>query len=227
MQKPNSALLLVGSPKGPNSSSNSLGSYLLEKLQTKGLTTKTIYLSQNLASDQKHAALLEQVDQSDLIILAFPLYIDSLHSHVIKTLELIADHRKASGEPAKKTFMAIINSGFPEATQNQTALNICRLFARDVGFDWAGGLAMGGGGMIGGLPLSELGGRIRNQTRALELAADALANGEPVPAEAAGLMSKLGIPHSLYVWMGNRGWKQQAKKHIPIDSMYRQPCKEA
>ena len=112
-----------------------------------------------LSSDEKKEVLLRLVDESDLIILASPLYVDSLHSQVIETLELIAEHEKGKHDLDKKSFVAISNGGFPEATQNSTALTVCRLFAKQVGFNWAGGLTMGGGGMIAGQPLSELGGQ--------------------------------------------------------------------
>lgn len=84
---------------------------------------------------------------------------------------------------------------------------------------------MGGGGLIGGRPLSELGAMVRNQMKALDLAADALANGESVPEKAISLMSKLGFPKFLYTWTGNRGWKKQAKNHIDLKEMYKQPYK--
>jgi hypothetical protein len=227
MQKPITATLLVGSPKGPKSTSNSLGTFLLEKLHEHGVETKKAYTCQSLGSDEKRAALLRLVDESDLVILAFPLYVDSLHSQVIKTLELIAEHEKGRGGKGEKTFAAIANSGFPEAKQNNTALGVCRLFAQQAGFNWAGGLAMGGGGMISGVPLSEMGGSVRNQVKALEIAADALALGEPIPDKAVALMSKLGFPKSLYTWMGNRGWKSQAKKLMKIKSMYNRPYEVA
>jgi hypothetical protein len=227
MQKPNRATLLVGSPKGPNSTSNSLGTFLLEKLHKNGVATEKAYICQSLGSDKHQAALLQLVDESDLIILAFPLYVDSLHSQVIETLELIAEHEKTKHELGKKSFVAIANSGFPEAKHNNTALAVCRIFARQTGFNWAGGLAMGGGGMIGGQPLAEIGGQVRNQQKALEIAADSLAKGEPIPEKAVTLMSKLGIPRRLYTWMGNRGWKQEAKKHAAIKKINVKPCKEA
>ena len=226
MQKPTSAALLVGSPKGPNSTSNSLGTFLLEKLQEKGIATQKTYLCQNLGSEEKKAKLLKLVDQSDLIILAFPLYVDCLHTTAIETLELIAEHEKSKRQKSTKSFVAIANSGFPEAIHNSKALEVCRLFAKQVGFEWAGGLAMGGGGMISGQPLTEMGGQVRNQTKALAIAAEALANGEPIPESAVVSMSKLGFPKLIYTWMGNRNWKQQAKKNISIKEMYNQPFKE-
>jgi multimeric flavodoxin WrbA len=225
MQKPTYAALLIGSPKGPRSTSNSVGTFLVEKLKQKGVPYKKVYLHQSLRSDEKKADLLQLVNESDLIILASPLYVDSLHAQVIETLELIAEHEKGKPDLDKKSFVAISNGGFPEANQNSTALTVCRLFAKKVGFNWAGSLAWGGGGMIDGKPLSELGFRVRNKTKALEMVAEALAQGNPIPEKAVALMGKLGIPRSLYVFMGNRGWKNQAKENIPIKSMHAQPFK--
>jgi multimeric flavodoxin WrbA len=226
MQKPTHAALLVGSPRGPNSTSNSLGTYLVEKLQQKGVPYERVYICQCLSADEKKAALLRLVDESDLIIFAFPLYVDSLHSQVIETLELIAEHVKGKHDLDEKSFVAISNSGFPEAKQNITALAVCRLFVKQVGFNWAGGLAMGGGEMIAGQPLSELGGRVRSKRKALEIAADALVQGDPIPEKAVALMSKLGIPRWLYLWIANRRWKHKAKKNIAVKKMYDQPFKE-
>ena len=225
MQKPRTALLLVGSPQGSNSTSNSLGTYLLDQLEKKGFKTRKEIINQSLCSSEKQAAMLEAVDESDLIIFASPLYVDSLHSQVIKSLELIAEHEKSKPNKTQKTIVAISNCGFPEASQNNTALTIFRIFARQVGFVWAGGLAMGGGGMIHGVPLDEIKGQARNQIKALKLAADALEKGESIPNEALLSMAKLGIPRSLYSWMGNRGWKQQAKSNLKVKQMYDQPAK--
>jgi hypothetical protein len=69
-----------------------------------------------------------------------------------------------------------------------------------------------------------LGGRVRNQAKALGIAAEALANGEVIPEKAVVLFSKLGIPKWLYLLMGNRGWKSEAKKVMKVRSMYAQPC---
>ena len=225
MQKPTHAALLVGIPKGQSSTSNSLGTYLLEKLEQKGLSSEKVYINECLGSAEKQAVMLRLVDSSDLIILAFPLYVDSLHSQVIKTLELIAEHEKGKLNLSKKKFVAIANSGFPEANHNNIAINVCRIFAKQVGYSWVGGLVMGGGGMISGRPLDELGGMVRNQKRALDIAADSLVNGEDIPEKAVVLISKIGIPKWMYIWMGNRGWKQEAKQRIATKEMYYKPFK--
>jgi len=225
MQKPRTTLLLVGSPKGIESTSNSLGTCLLNNLGEKGLATRKEMINQSLCSPEKQAAMLQAVDDSDLIILASPLYADSLHSQAIKSLELIAHHEKSKSNKTQKTMVAISNCGFPEASQNNVALTICRIFASQVGFAWAGGLAMGGGGMIHGVPLDKARGLVRHQIKAMKLAADALVKGQSIPNEALLSMAKLPIPRSLYTWMGNRGWKQLAKPNLKVNQMYDQPAK--
>ncbi|HVP23594.1 MAG TPA: hypothetical protein VMS77_06750 [Conexivisphaerales archaeon] len=207
------AAILVGSMRGRISTSDSLGSFLADKLEGRGVACEKAYLAQCLGSDEKSALLLGLVDRADLVVLAFPLYVDSLPSQAIRALELIAEHEKGSANPSGKSFVGIVNSGFPEARQNDYALAVCQSFARQVGFRWAGGLALGGGGMVGGRPLAEGGGGVRNQRAALEMAADSLARGEVIPEKATSLMSKLGIPRWLYLWMGNRRWHFEARSH--------------
>ncbi len=67
--------------------------------------------------------------------------------------------------------------------------------------------------MVHGQPLAEAGGSVRNQREALEIAADSLARGEVVPERAVALMSKLGIPRWMYVWIGNRRWGIEARRN--------------
>lgn len=210
------ALLLVGSPKYTGSSSESLGVYLLEQLREKGAVTENLHINRVLKRPDGEKELLEAVNNCDIFILSFPLYVDSLPSGTIKALEIIARDRlhNHSGEKAgKPTMLAICQSGFPEAHQNNTALAICRCFAGEAGFTWAGSLALGGGGAINGQPLQKLGGMMRNVRKALDLAAEALSAGKPVPDNAGALMRKSFLPKWLYIFIGNTMWKMQAKKN--------------
>jgi hypothetical protein len=217
------ATLLIGSPRGPASTSESLGTYLLRRLAEHGLETEKAYVNQSLNSDRSREALLRLADSSDLLILTFPLYADSLPSRVIAALELMAQHKRRENMPRRQRLVAIVNSGFPEARQNDTALAICRRFAEEAGIDWAGGLALGGGEMIAGRPLTEVGGSVRNIRKALDLTAAAIAEGEPVPKEAADLMAKLVIPSRLYIWAANRRWNRKIREHGTRPRLYDQP----
>jgi len=207
------ALLLVGSPRGAKSTSHSLGMYLLERLQEQGVETETMHIYPALKTEERRAGMLAAIDCADLVILAFPLYVDSLPAAVTRALELIAAYRQAAEPSSRPQLVAIANSGFPEAHHNDTALSICRRFAREAGFEWAGGLALGAGPSLDGKPLTEAGGMARDVVQALDRAAPALAQGRPVPQEAIDSMAKSLVPPWMYVLMGSLGWRLQARKH--------------
>ena len=214
MRTPQRALLLVGSPRPGASTSQSLGTYLLQHLEQNGLHTETMTLTKALRSAEATEALHAAVAAADVLVLSFPLYVDSLPAPTIKALELIAARRAGDVTPAggPPSLAAIVQCGFPEASHNAVALEICRTFARQAGFDWAGGLAMGGGGIISGRSLAEVGGRVRSQARALDLAAEALSRGRQVPDDAVQLMAKPAIPAFLYRFVANRKWHKAAKE---------------
>jgi hypothetical protein len=207
-------LLLVGSAKQRHSNSQALGGYLCGRLEEEGYRTETMLLSRAQRSETGQAEVLAASDRAGLIVLAFPLYVDSLPYLVIKALELIADHRRGQNrDDAAQRFVCLANCGFPEAHHNDVALAICRRFAAEAGFRWAGGLALGGGETLGGQSPAARGGMTRYVVEALDLAAAALARGEEVPARAVQMMARPLIPARLYTWMGGLGWWLQARKH--------------
>ena len=129
MKTERKALLMVGSPRGRNkSTSESLGNYILDQLQERGIETEKVYINPSMRSEEAMAGFLKAVESSGILILAFPLYIDSLPSRVVKALELIAEYRKSSTMPKQHRLLAVSNNGFPEAHHNHTALAISRCF---------------------------------------------------------------------------------------------------
>lgn len=205
------ALLLVGSAKPAGSSTSEvLGDYLLDRLSLEGITGDKILLHRALRTATRMDQMLDAVGASDLLILAFPLYVDCLPHLVTQALERIAAHRARAATVHPVRFLAIANCGFPEASHNETALAICRTFAQQTNMAWAGGLALGGGGAIGGGPLAEAGGRAGTVITALDHVAAALARGEPAPAEAIELMARPLIPPRLYTTLATIGWHTQS-----------------
>jgi len=203
-------LLLVGSPKAPGKSvSEALGAYVIEKMEASGWSSETIFIRTTLQSDKGRTTLLEAVEETDLIILSFPLYVDSLPAFVIRAMELIAGH---SSEKATR-FAAISQCGFPEAQHNNVAIAICQRFALAASLEWVGGLALGMSGAVSGKRLTEQGGMVRNIIKSLDLTVEALVENKPVPDEAIRLMAKPLIPKIMYTAMGNLGWRQQAKRY--------------
>ncbi len=206
------AVLLVGSPRTKKSTSASLGDYLMERLSAHGIETETIQIYTAFSSAERTRIALENLDSADLVVLAFPLYVDSLPAPIIAALEKIAVHR--AGKPLRQRFAAIANCGFPEASHNDTALAICEQFARQTNLTWLGSLALGGGeGLVHGTPLDELDGRVAPIKKSLEMAAEALAAGKVIPQLANELIAKPPIPNWMYQLAGGYGWKQRAKQY--------------
>ena len=216
-------LLLVGSPKTRKSTSNSLGTYLFEQLSAQSIQTETIYLHSVLHNPQKMQALLDAQDAADLVTLAFPLYVDTLPAPVIEAMEKINSHRKGHNRTRRQLFTAIANCGFPEAFQNNTALANCETFARQAGFVWAGGMALGAGHMLDGVPLAEGGGMTMMMRQSLDLAAKALAQGQAIPQAARDGLAKPVIPPWLYRLSGWWRWHQQAKANGAKKLLKRRP----
>jgi len=223
MSTPTDTVLLVGSPRGAKSTSASLGGYLLSQLAARGLPSRVFALSPIGRDNGEMGAVLAAVDHADLVVLAFPVYVDCPPAHVIAALEQIAARRKDAHPTKTQMFVAIANCGFPEAAHTEVALAICRQFAAQAGFQYAGGLGMGMGGAIDGRDMAETGGAGRYARKALSMAAADLAEGRAVADEAIRLMAKAPMPQWLYAWSGNRGWKRQAQRNRALDRLDRRP----
>lgn len=230
------ALLIVGSPKvKKRATSGILGEYLLDRLKADGWQTETLTLKASLSREKGQTELCGAVDRSDLIILAFPLYIDALPYLVTKALEIIAGHRKTQGNEKPQRMFALINNGFPESYQNALALAICRTFADRSGIAWAGCLAVGAGeAMGGGQDLTESkrsGPPVNHIIGALDRAGKDLARGKAVSPDTQNRISKSPIPLvSFGIWrwlfakLGDKWWIQQAKENgIKKEAMYATP----
>ena len=81
------ALLIVGSPKQEKSSSHAFGKYLLDKLKAQGMEVDEAYTYRAVKSEEGMKEALAKLDQADLVILGFPLYVDSIPSRTIQFLE--------------------------------------------------------------------------------------------------------------------------------------------
>jgi hypothetical protein len=208
---PRRALMLVGSPRGGTSVSAALAAHFADLLAKRGMVVATESIRHHGHGDSGLGGLCSAVREADLVALATPLYVDSLPGPVTKALEAMA--RDGARTACRPRLLAMVNSGFPESVHCDTALAICRRFAEEAGLDWIGGLGIGGGGMLAGKPLAEQGGRARNVTRALELAANALAVGRVLPEEARQLVGRLPIPASLYRFFAGWGFRREAEKH--------------
>jgi hypothetical protein len=211
--KPEKAVLLIGSPKGRKSASRALGERLMANLSSRGVTFEVHSLTRSVESEESAAAMLDAVGQADILVFACPLYVDQLPAPVVWALGRIAEQRRQGAPGSRPWLVAVVQSGFPEIHQNRPAVEILRRFAEMSGFRWAGGLAMGMGGAVGGRDERSRERMLRNVYRGLDLAAAELSEDRPIPEEAVSLFGRRIMPHWLYFLIANHGWKKQAREH--------------
>jgi len=217
------ALLLVGSPRGMASVSNSLGSHLLSLLEERGVAIKKLPVYPALADEKKLAELLTAVDACSLLILAFPLYVDHLPAPVIDLLRRIAERRQGRQSPPPQAMAAIVNCGFPETAHCSPAQEITRIFAHQAGFRFLGCLALGMGGAVGNRELAKAGGIVRHQVKALAQAAEYLTEGKEIPEAVIELMGQAMMPRWFYSLAADWGWKRSARKFKVSDRLRDKP----
>jgi hypothetical protein len=217
------AVLLVGSARPPGTgNSEALASYLLARLVEGGMETEVFHVHR-CQRPEREQALFAAVDGADLFILSTPLYVDALPYLVTRCCERMAAHRATMPKERRARMVALVNCGFPEVVHTFTALEICRIFARQAGFVWAGGLGLGGGEAIGGKPLEEVGGMTRNVRRGLDLAAEALLADRVVPEEARALLARPLMPSRLYTALGNIGWLRTGRRKGTLRRLWDRP----
>jgi hypothetical protein len=219
-------LLLIGSPRQPAGTSWSLGSYLLERLHEKHCKPRLLYIHQALASEQAGSEMITTASAAELLLWSFPLYADSVPACVIKTMELLAAYRTGSTADKLQQMAVLVNCGFPDVYHIDPAIAVCRCFAHKTGFDWLGGLSVCEGDVIIGRPLLSLGRSVRHITAALDLSADALAAGKPLPPEAVSMIAKPIIPPRFFPLYARAGILRRACNEKALFRLTERPFEE-
>lgn len=209
---PRTAALLVGSakPKGTSASACIAMAYQ-RKLTERGIDCRLHYATEFVHDGVPALEAARAIAHAELFLLATPLYVDSLPSLVTHALELVANARK--DEAGAAAFVPFINCGFPEAEHNRTALRITRHFARAARFHFAGGLPLGGGGVVTpDRSLDDERPPVAHVVRAIALSVPALAQGAPVPVAALDALLHPPLPGVLYKLIADLGFRWQAHR---------------
>jgi NAD(P)H-dependent FMN reductase len=202
-------LMIVGSPKQNHSTSEKIGDYLCRLLSSKGHQTDRINATIATLSDDGQNTLELKSKRADLILFAFPLYVDSLPAPLTNVCQILSKSIAGSG----KKIVAICNSGFPEPIHNNMALDILKNFSRQTGLVWIGGVSVGSGAALASkkpMKLEEHGGMTMKLQRTLELLASIIDNGLTCQQNLETVAQPL--PAWLYCMMGNFGWNSAAKR---------------
>lgn len=224
--RPRHAVLWVGSAKPHGtSSSESLGRALLERLAARGWTTEVAHAAKLVRLRRSHASdLVDTLARADLIVLATPVYVDAVPALVLAGLARLAD---ATLGPRRPALLSIVQCGFPELTHTVLALEVLSTAARRIGLPWAGHLALGGGGVIGGRALDGLGGRVFHQTAALDSAAAELDAGDPVSPATSERFATTFVGPGMYRVLGDLGWVALAIQHGSLTKLWQRPFDDA
>lgn len=137
--------IINGSPKIGKSTSALLIEYLLAILQETSPQhiapeIKTHHINQSALT----AAQISDIQNSDALIFAFPLYIDSIPAHLLRQLSVLAQEGFHGKE--KKVY-CIVNNGFYEGTQNRVAVEQMKLWCESVHLSWGQAIGTGAGEM--------------------------------------------------------------------------------
>lgn len=204
-------LMLNLSPKGKKSNSLLMLGYIKEKFnKTKEAKNFEISIKSLREFSNNKKKLLQLIHEADDVILASPLYVDTLPAYVIEFLDYLSDNFK----PTKQVNLyGVVNCGFIEAYYNLPGLNIFENFANETGFTWRFGLGFGAGGFLGStkdkIPLEA---RIKVEYNfALNSFVESFFNKASMNNENITATAKM--PKRLYAFVGTQGFKKLGKEN--------------
>lgn len=103
-------------------------------------------------TEKKYDEVFSLIKQVDKVVLATPLYVDGLPSHVLKFLFSLEKYCKE--ENVKFKMYVISNCGFFEGHQTQNLLSQVQIWCKRANIEWNGGIGIGGGEMLGFLRIN-------------------------------------------------------------------------
>ncbi|MCG3224426.1 MAG: hypothetical protein H7647_08165 [Candidatus Heimdallarchaeota archaeon] len=232
---------LMCSPRGDKSASHSIGSYLVSLFEEKEIVVKTFGVYKTLRNQEKTEEMIKSVDDSDIVLISSPLYIDQAPYVTIKLMDIISEASQ-QGKLSNKTrhLFAISNAGFLEYYHNSLVLKIYEQFAKKNDLIWAGGLPIGAAGtyvtypipeflkMLEQLPEDDYRQEIYNKpTKILDSvirsSVNHLSKGEIVPKDDLQKLEFIPMPLEAYVKGGNSSWPEAAKQFGAEDKLRDKP----
>ncbi|MBS7006830.1 NAD(P)H-dependent oxidoreductase [Anaerostipes sp.] len=200
-----------GSPKYSGSSSGLILRELKDALSGHEFTEISVH------SPEITEELKTQLLDCGAVVFAFPLYVDSIPSHLIEVLQQMEKMWKDAH--SDKMVYAVVNCGFYEGSQNRIALNMMKCWCRKAGLSWGQGLGIGGGGMIPMIADIPEGKGIKKEfSRGILEIAENIAGGH----RAEDRFISPGIPRIMYKLAGQMGWRKQIRKNgLPVKELSR------
>jgi multimeric flavodoxin WrbA len=214
-------LILNGSPRRKGTS-YSFARTIKMLTEVESNRAEIIHIIEYLEGEKSIENLRTLLGESDILCLSSPLYVDSLPYPVIWFFEKLVEDFK--GEIKNKSFFAIGQCAFPYSVLLDTLLNCCRCFADEAGMKWLGGLGYGGGVMINGAHLEQIGKKGEKITLAFRLALEDVLQNNEISSKPKELLY-VDLPRVLsrpMAFMLNQMAKSNAKKYgLSIEALKR------
>ena len=130
--------IILGSPKKGESTSQILTKYLMYLLQKENAEVLKV---DSIAFKPEQ---ITKAVNSDVLVFVFPLYLDSIPSHILRFMAELEKHSFN-----KETVVyCVINNGFYEGKQNHIAVEQMKNWSKKVNVIWGQAMGVGAGEMI-------------------------------------------------------------------------------
>jgi hypothetical protein len=194
--------LINGSPKYKNSASGILSS-IFKRISYESCECVEVKMNQPTPSAESVAMLCE----CNTWIIFYPLYVDGVPSHLVSCMKFLEERKGSFNE---KRIYAVSNCGFHDGRQCEWSLEVIAHWARHMGFEFCGGIGLGGGGAVPEVYGTPIGGAVTsNYTKALKrLLGEALEQ-----KSFENFYASINLPRFVFKLAAERGWGRSLVKN--------------
>jgi multimeric flavodoxin WrbA len=193
-----------GSPKAKDSASECILKTLKNLINHNEMISEYNFRKPHL--DNKE---IDQICQCNVMVIAFPLYVDGIPAHLVRCLYEMGRFLKTCPNPNIKVY-AIVNCGFYEGNQNSIALEMVENWCEKCGISFGQGIGIGGGGMlpvISNVPDGK--GPKKKSYEALKN----LSNNISTNSSGENIFISPSFPRFAYKLSAEAGWRQKIKSN--------------
>lgn len=192
-------IYIDGSPRAKDGTSGRMISALVEKLDSH--TNACFKAIKDTAAD-----MAEAIISCDALVIAFPLYVDGIPSHLLsKLVELETLLSNAHTKHAK--VFVLCNCGFYEAKQTRHAIEMMKIWCEKSGLTWGQGIGMGAGEMSGAAPIG------KGPSKNIGIMLQHLAGNIETLSTTDDYFFEPNFPRVLYKAAGNMGFVLESKRN--------------